>query len=104
MKLSRRPCTTCKDDTLHTGLKCNVCGTMQPDNRLTRDAKMKARFTRYVKKYGHVVGANKLHHEYLADQRAGQAQKPLTPHHLPPVGGASAATFGRGRITMGFRR
>jgi hypothetical protein len=104
MRLTRRPCATCKEDTLHMGPKCNTCGAIQPDHGLSREAKMKARYSRYVQKFGFVGASNKLNAEYMADQRAGKALKPITPHHTPPAKGTVRPIFGRGHVAMGARR
>lgn len=51
MKLIRLPCETCKEDTLHVGLKCNHCGNISERQSFT-DA-----MRRKLKKRTEEVGA-----------------------------------------------
>lgn len=73
MRLTRRPCPTCKDDTLHKGGLCLTCSHVTAAPIDTRLAKRKARIATLIGRRGKVAALNQLdterrRHEFQAMQ------------------------------------
>lgn len=56
---SRRPCETCKEDTLHLAGKCRVCGTIAVNASDLSSARMKAKMADLTAKHGS-LGARQI--------------------------------------------